>query len=94
MAAPNTFHDPDHPADLSAVEARQGRPGRPIVWVMVISIALVTLGFAALWAVHAPTFVQPGGGTQTSGQGYNATVQQPRQTQGSPESVPYTQKQP
>jgi hypothetical protein len=37
---------PDAP-QLTAQEARQARWGKPVLWILIISTALVVIGFAA-----------------------------------------------
>ena len=43
-----------HRPSLSETRARQGRKGLPMLWVLVIGMALVILGFVITWAFHAP----------------------------------------
>jgi len=62
---------------LSPTRARQGRNGRNILWVLVIGIALVVLGFAATWAWKAGDLAGPGG-QQTATQPGAAAFQAPR----------------
>jgi flagellar basal body-associated protein FliL len=42
----------NHP-DLNATEARQGRRGMHVLWILVISLALVTVAFAVIWLSNA-----------------------------------------
>ncbi|HSV01580.1 MAG TPA: hypothetical protein VLI41_00115 [Phenylobacterium sp.] len=42
-----------HRPSIGATRARQGRRGLPILWVLVIGMALVILGFLITWAFHA-----------------------------------------
>ena len=41
---------------LGATQARQGRMGRSIFWVLVFGVVLTVLGFAATWAWKAGDF--------------------------------------
>lgn len=38
---------------LPATEARQGRPGRPVLWVLLISTALAALALVGAWVWRA-----------------------------------------
>ena len=42
-----------HAPHLDATRARQGRWGRPVFWVLVISLALAVIAVFAAWAWHA-----------------------------------------
>jgi hypothetical protein len=39
---------------LGATRARQGRLGRHVLWVLLVSLLLVVLGFFAAWTWKAP----------------------------------------
>ena len=39
---------------LNATRARQGRLGRPVLWVLMTTLLLVVLGFFAAWTWKAP----------------------------------------
>jgi|SRR6185312_9201142 len=41
---------------LNATRARQGRPTRGMMWVLLLGTFLVIAGFAALYAYHASEF--------------------------------------
>jgi hypothetical protein len=56
----------EHAPTLTVTQARQGRRGYPMVWVLGISMALVVVGFAALWLARAPGFSGSGGQTTAS----------------------------
>jgi hypothetical protein len=43
----------DHAPVLDATEARQGRRGRHVLWILVISLALVVIALFGAWAMHA-----------------------------------------
>jgi hypothetical protein len=38
---------------LNATRARQGRPGRPVLWVLIFGVALTVLGFLVAYAWKA-----------------------------------------
>jgi hypothetical protein len=40
--------------DLSATKARQGRMGRDVFWVLVISVVLAVAALTAAWIYRAP----------------------------------------
>ena len=44
------------PPEISATRVRQGRRSGRIVWVLLISVVLVSLAFAVIWASHAGSF--------------------------------------
>ena len=39
----------DHPTDISATSARQGRWGRPVFWVLTASTTLAVAALAGAW---------------------------------------------
>jgi hypothetical protein len=41
---------------VDATQARQGRTGTGLIWVLVFGVALTVLGFAATWAWKAGDF--------------------------------------
>lgn len=41
---------------LGATRARQGRPGRPILWVLTVGIALTVIAFVIAYAFRADDF--------------------------------------
>ncbi len=49
-----------HP-DLNETQARQGRRGRHVLMILVISLALVTIAFAVIWLTHSDDLAGPGG---------------------------------
>jgi heme/copper-type cytochrome/quinol oxidase subunit 2 len=63
---------------VGATRARQGRTGRNILWVLVIGIALVVLGFAATWAWKARDLAGPGGQQTATQPAAAAAFQAPR----------------
>lgn len=79
---------------LSTTEARQGRRGRHVLWILVISMALVAVGYAVLVVgVQGTHLSNPGGQTtvdqktlQQSG-GFQAPPPQPRQSEN-PQTTP------
>lgn len=72
-----------HAPELNVIEARQGRSGRPIVWVLTISTGLVVIAFAVIWIVHIPGFSRPGAQTQVSGAGAHSQLAPAQQTSSS-----------
>jgi len=63
--------DTSRPADppgpvISPTQARQGRPGRPIFWVLVIGTLLAVVGLALTWAWKAPGLSAPGSQQKTA----------------------------
>ena len=51
----------EHAPVLTVTEARQGRRGRHMAWVLGISMALVIAGLGSLWLASAPSLSGPGG---------------------------------
>lgn len=51
-----------HP-DLSETDARQGRRGRHVLMVLVISLALIVIAFTVIWLTHNDKLSGPGGQT-------------------------------
>jgi hypothetical protein len=51
---------------VGVTRARQGRLGRQILWVLLISLLLVVLGFFAAWTWRAPDLarLEPNNGKQ------------------------------
>jgi hypothetical protein len=56
----------EHAPVLTVTEARQGRRGRHMAWVLGISMALVVMGLGGLWLAQAPSLSGPGGQTSLS----------------------------
>jgi hypothetical protein len=59
MAATSRSQESARPV-LAATPARQGRLGRPIFWVLVISTVLAAIALFAAWGWRAPGLSQPG----------------------------------
>ncbi|MGZ3377006.1 MAG: hypothetical protein ACXU8S_10455 [Phenylobacterium sp.] len=54
MADTSSVKDPaDHHPVLAATPARQGRPGRPVFWVLVISTFLAAAGLFVAWGMRS-----------------------------------------
>jgi hypothetical protein len=54
----------DHGPVLTTTEARQGRRGRHVLWVLVISMALLVVGYGVMVAgVQGARLSSPGGQT-------------------------------
>jgi flagellar basal body-associated protein FliL len=49
-----------HP-DLNETEARQGRRGRHVLMILVISLTLVIIAFAIIWLTHSDDLAGAGG---------------------------------
>lgn len=48
-----TDFQPNDPAPLKAQSARQGKLGRPIVWVLGIALLLTAIGFVVVWTRYS-----------------------------------------
>lgn len=46
---PETGH-----ADVAATPARQGRYGKPVFWVLIVSTTLAAVALFAAWGLNAP----------------------------------------
>lgn len=46
---------------LGATRARQGRLGRHVVWILLVSTALAALALFGAWTVHAPEMARTSG---------------------------------
>ena len=70
---------PGNGPHLNATPARQGRYGRPVFLVLVVSTLLAALALAAAWFWKAPDFhaANNGNGPAKSGQSYNAPTPPP-----------------
>ena len=82
MAQPETPAD-DH-VDIGSQDARQGRPGVPILWVLIVSVVLGALAVFLVWTFHWGGFNRPGAQTHVSGQGDSTPVTEGRQTPDQP----------
>ncbi len=79
---------------LSTTQARQGRRGRHVLWILIISMAVLAVGYAVMVVgVQGTHLSNPGGQTtvdqktlQQSG-GFQAPPSQPRQTEN-PQTTP------
>lgn len=49
-----TQYPTQHAPDLSATRARQGRMGRDVFWVLVISVVLAIAALTVAWMWRAP----------------------------------------
>jgi hypothetical protein len=56
----------DHHPVVAATPARQGRLGRPIFWVLVVSTLLAAIALAVAWGWKAPGLAQPGSQSQVT----------------------------
>jgi hypothetical protein len=80
MASPDIQ---DHPV-LAATKARQGRLGRPVFWVLLVSTILAALALFAAWAWRAGDLA----GTEPN----NGRVLSPAHSFNAPEPAPATQQ--
>ena len=74
----------DEPVDIGSQDARQGRPGVPILWVLVVSVVLAGLALFVVWTFHWGPFNRPGAQTHVSGQGDSTPLTTGRQTPDQP----------
>jgi hypothetical protein len=71
----------NHAAHLTVTEARQGRRGRHIAWVLGVSTALAVAGLGAVYLTETRRPTAPGGQTSASerrtSQAFNAPTPPP-----------------
>ena len=70
-----------HP-DLNATEARQGRRGRHVLWILVISTALIVVIYAIVWLANAGPLSNKHGSAQAdpaAAASYSAPEPAPKQ---------------
>jgi hypothetical protein len=73
--------------ELPATEARQGRLGRDIFWVLVISVALAVVALTLAWVYRAPqlTASEANNGKQpATARAFDAPPSQPIQSAAPP----------
>ncbi|HEY3887612.1 MAG TPA: hypothetical protein VGL73_03495 [Caulobacteraceae bacterium] len=73
--------------DLPATKARQGRMGRDVFWVLVISVVLAVVALAAAWIYRAPQLAasDANNGTRPAvAHSFNAPPSQPVQSAAPP----------
>ena len=94
MTDANNTHPDDTPPVLEATEARQGRRGRHMVWVLGISMGLIVAIFAVMVVgVQGTRLSAPGGqttvdqATLNQAKGFNAPPSQPRESEN-PQTTP------
>lgn len=63
MATPETGSG--HP-DIDATDARSGRPGVPVLWVLIISTVVALLAVAVIWGFFSHRLGGQGGSTQVT----------------------------
>jgi hypothetical protein len=72
----------EHGPVLTVTQARGALRGRHMAWVLGVSMALIVVGFTALWLANAPRLSgrgnQPTVTSQTVARGFPAPPQQPR----------------
>lgn len=59
MAETSRPEDTGHPV-VNTTRARQGRYGKPVFWVLVVSTLLAAIGMFAAWGWKAPGLARPG----------------------------------
>ena len=83
-----------HP-DLNVTEARQGRRGRHVLMILIISLGLVIIAFAAIWFMNAGRLGAVDGSKEAEAPAaavFNAPEPAPKQDDtGAPPSAPATQ---
>lgn len=67
----------DHHPVVPATRARQGRLGRPIFWVLVISTLLAAIALAIAWGWKAPGLSRPGSQGQVTSPSAASTFDAP-----------------
>ena len=74
---------------LNPTEARQGRRGAGVIWVLLISLGLIVVIYAVMvGGVFGGRLARPGGQTQVGqNTGFNAPPSQPRQSEN-PQTTP------
>jgi hypothetical protein len=78
---------PSSAPTLPATKARQGRLGRDVFWVLVISVALAVIALAIAWIYRAPDLSasQANNGTRPAlAHAFNAPPPQPVQSAAPP----------
>jgi hypothetical protein len=84
---------PQDPPVLNPMEARQGRRGRHVLWVLVISLGLIVVIYAVMvGGIWGGRLSQPGGQTRVdqstlNQKGFQAPPSQPRQSEN-PQTTP------
>jgi len=76
MADTSRPADPPRPV-VDAIQARQGRSGRPIVWVLVIGTLLAALALTLAWLWKAPALSRPGSQQTTASKATASTFHAP-----------------
>lgn len=76
---------PDDPAPrINATRARQGRPGKPIFWILIVSTVLAAIALFGAWSYRAKDLaaVEVNNGVQTpaEAQRYDTPPSPARQT--------------
>jgi hypothetical protein len=86
---------PEHAPVLKSTEARQGRRGGGVIWVLVISLGLIVVIYAAMvGGVFGGRLSKPGGQTEVGqNTNFNAPPSQPRESEN-PQTTPTTTPNP
>ena len=80
------LRSPDHVV-LSSTRARQGRWGRPVLWVLLVSTALAALALFSAWTWRAPDLARaPNGPSKAAAASFDSgpPAPQTRQQPGPP----------
>jgi hypothetical protein len=80
MAVAHRPARPEHGPALSATQARAGRPGVHILWILVVSTGLAAVALLAILAFNAPGLSGPGGQTSPEKPTISATPSPVKQT--------------
>lgn len=99
-AAPGATDAAGDGVQLSGTRAAQGRTGRPVLVVLICSVALVVVALFGIWALHAPGLAQGGASGGQSGAGaqgrrFDTPPPSPKQSPpGTPSTEPGALQQP
>jgi hypothetical protein len=81
----------EHGPAITVTEARQGRRGGGVIWVLGVSMALIVAGFAGLWLSNAPRnarSAQPMVSSKTVAKGFDATPSPASPTESAGQAKP------
>ena len=91
MAESSSPAEPPRPV-VAATRARQGRFGRPVFWVLVISTLLAAIALFIAWMEKAPGLAQPGSqqsvSTQAAASNFSAPEPAPVATPQAADQTP------
>lgn len=75
--------DTDHGPVLNVTEARQGRRGKHVLWILIVSLILVVAALFGSWAARAPQLADSNannGRASSGGEPFNAPEPAAKQT--------------